>query len=101
MIEIQERTEGALIIDGTREGNPLVLDYIKFELIRGGILANFVAATEPLKEVEAKHLFWQLICGLEYIHNRQVAHGSLKLQNIMLQEENGRWTLKIKNFRFA
>lgn len=44
---------------------------------------------------EARHYFRQLIVGLEYLHNNQIAHRDLKLENLLVFEKN---KIKIGDF---
>ncbi|XP_041253174.1 death-associated protein kinase 2-like isoform X3 [Onychostruthus taczanowskii] len=58
------------------------------ELIRGGELFDFIAEKEMLSEEEAIEFLGQILCGVEYLHARLIAHFDLKPENIMLQEKD-------------
>ncbi|XP_058280262.1 death-associated protein kinase 2-like isoform X3 [Hirundo rustica] len=58
------------------------------ELISGGELFDFIAEKEMLSEEEAIEFLGQILCGVEYMHARLIAHFDLKPENIMLQEKD-------------
>ncbi|XP_066062905.1 death-associated protein kinase 2-like isoform X3 [Chamaea fasciata] len=58
------------------------------ELISGGELFDFIAEKEMLSEEEAIGFLGQILCGVEYLHARLIAHFDLKPENIMLQEKD-------------
>ncbi|XP_068851584.1 death-associated protein kinase 2-like isoform X1 [Aphelocoma coerulescens] len=58
------------------------------ELISGGELFDFIAEKEMLSEEEAIEFLAQILCGVEYLHARLIAHFDLKPENIMLQEKD-------------
>ncbi|NXM64625.1 DAPK2 kinase, partial [Illadopsis cleaveri] len=58
------------------------------ELISGGELFDFIAEKEILSEEEAIEFLGQILCGVEYLHARLIAHFDLKPENIMLQEKD-------------
>ncbi|NWS30685.1 DAPK2 kinase, partial [Polioptila caerulea] len=58
------------------------------ELISGGELFDFIAEKEMLSEEEAIQFLGQILCGVEYLHARLIAHFDLKPENIMLQEKD-------------
>ncbi|NXK69167.1 DAPK2 kinase, partial [Sylvietta virens] len=57
------------------------------ELISGGELFDFIAEKEMLSEEEAIEFLGQILCGVEYLHARLIAHFDLKPENIMLQDK--------------
>ncbi|XP_068031281.1 death-associated protein kinase 2-like isoform X2 [Anomalospiza imberbis] len=58
------------------------------ELISGGELFDFIAEKEMLSEEEAIEFLGQILCGVEYLHTRLIAHFDLKPENIMLQDKD-------------
>mmetsp|Transcript_10932 Transcript_10932/g.8116 ORF Transcript_10932/g.8116 Transcript_10932/m.8116 type:complete len:156 (+) Transcript_10932:230-697(+) len=58
------------------------------ELCAGGDLLNFVRKRRKLNEDIAKHIFKQVVDGLEYCHSRGVVHRDIKLDNLLL-DSNG------------
>ncbi|CAE6931236.1 KIN11, partial [Symbiodinium natans] len=57
-----------------------------FEYACGGDLFDYVEKRDRLEEPEARRFFRQIIAGLEQVHAAKVAHGDLKLENILLDE---------------
>lgn len=57
------------------------------ELCQGGDLLSYVRKRRKLKENNAKYLFKQIICGLDYIHSKKfVVHRDIKLDNILIDQ---------------
>eukprot|EP00928_Gymnodinium_smaydae_P039211 TRINITY_DN26828_c0_g1_i1.p1 TRINITY_DN26828_c0_g1~~TRINITY_DN26828_c0_g1_i1.p1 ORF type:complete len:532 (+),score=50.42 TRINITY_DN26828_c0_g1_i1:162-1757(+) len=72
--------------------------YIVLELIEGRELIDYLMARKTLEEGEARHLFRQIIDGVEHCHSRGVAHRDLKLENLLLDHDNN---VKIIDFGLA
>lgn len=66
------------------------------ERMEGGELFSEVVETGGLSEQRARGLFRQLMLGVAYCHSRQVAHGSLKLEDMLLSAN--RQVLKVGDF---
>ncbi|XP_072774654.1 death-associated protein kinase 2 isoform X6 [Taeniopygia guttata] len=72
------------------------------ELISGGELFDFIAEKEMLSEEEAIEFLGQILCGVEYLHARLIAHFDLKPENIMLQDKDvPKPSIKIIDFGLA
>lgn len=71
--------------------------FLLMELIDGGDLLEHVVEREKhrLDEDEARKIFQQIICGLEFCHIRGVSHRDLKAENILVMA-NGQ--VKISDF---
>jgi serine/threonine protein kinase len=48
---------------------------------------------KPFNELEAKHIFQQLLSAIEYCHRNGVVHFDIKLDNIMIEPETHKITL--------
>ena len=57
------------------------------ELCQGGNLLNYIRRRQRLTEAEARHFFDKLINGIAYIHNKNIIHGDIKLENILLDNK--------------
>lgn len=68
---------------------------IAMEYASKGGLFEFLEENEYFLEDGARLFFTQLISGLSYLHEKKIAHGDIKLENIMLDDK---YTLKLADF---
>ena len=70
------------------------------EYINGKSLYDYIKEQEEkrLKEQEAKRIFIQILGGISYCHSKCVSHRDIKLENILLDENNN---VKIIDFGFS
>jgi serine/threonine protein kinase len=67
---------------------------LAFELMKGGDLHRYMSARgvtasdASLSEEEARHVFHQVLGGVSFAHNHHVIHRDLKLENLLLKENN-------------
>jgi len=54
------------------------------EKVVGHELAEMVALQGPMKESLARHIFLQILDGLEHMHDRHVVHRDLKPENVLV-----------------
>eukprot|EP00439_Symbiodinium_sp_Y106_P005744 s1422_g1.t1 len=52
--------------------------------LEGGELFEQIAKKRTLKELEAKHVFQQLVSGLVFLHGKKIAHRDLKPENVLI-----------------
>ncbi|KAG6517802.1 CBL-interacting protein kinase 6-like [Zingiber officinale] len=69
--------------------------YLAMELVRGGELFARVAGAGRLSESAARRYFRQLISAVDFCHRRGVYHRDLKLENLLLDENDD---LKVADF---
>jgi len=70
------------------------------EYIRGKSLHAHIKSqpNRKLEEWEAKRIFKQIVCGIEYCHSRSIVHRDIKLENLLLSEHN---EAKVIDFGFS
>lgn len=64
---------------GTAEGR----QYVAHELLEGETLAERIARTGPLHMNDARPLLVAVLEGLAELHRRRIAHGDLRLENVV------------------
>ena len=72
--------------------------YLFFEYCPCGDLQMFVMDHKKLSEDLARRLFSDICSGLNYLHNKGIAHRDIKLSNILLDEN---YRAKIADFGFS
>jgi len=65
------------------------------EYANNGDLLGYLKWKGRLAEEEAKHIFKRVVYGMAHCHCRSVMHWDIKLDNILLDSENG---IKICDF---
>ncbi|XP_004629600.1 sperm motility kinase X-like [Octodon degus] len=69
--------------------------YMVMEYAGGGDLMSYIRDANGIEEEEARRIFWQIICAIQYLHEQGIIHGDLKSDNILLDEDG---TVKICDF---
>jgi Serine/threonine protein kinase len=54
--------------------------------------------SRKLEEAEAKHIFKQVVQGVDYLHKKNIVHRDIKLENLLLGPNN---QVKIIDFGFS
>ncbi|KAJ3682822.1 hypothetical protein LUZ60_013049 [Juncus effusus] len=68
----------------------MVMEYCKF-----GELFDYIVEKGRLQEDEARRIFQQIICGVEYCHRNMVVHRDLKPENLLL---DSKYNVKLADF---
>eukprot|EP00639_Heterosigma_akashiwo_P004409 CAMPEP_0194569732 /NCGR_PEP_ID=MMETSP0292-20121207/7327_1 /TAXON_ID=39354 /ORGANISM="Heterosigma akashiwo, Strain CCMP2393" /LENGTH=342 /DNA_ID=CAMNT_0039420035 /DNA_START=199 /DNA_END=1224 /DNA_ORIENTATION=+ len=69
--------------------------FVVLEYCRGGELFDYIVSRGRLSIEDARRMFQQVVCALEYVHHHQVVHRDLKPENVLLDE---RQNIKIADF---
>lgn len=69
--------------------------YIVMDYCENGELFDYIVKKHRLSEEESSNFFYQLINGVEYIHNCKIVHRDLKPENLLLTKNK---TLTIIDF---
>lgn len=71
---------------------------IELEYIRGKELFNYISEKRWLSESETRRIFYQLLEGVNYLHQHKIIHRDIKPENIII---NRKGVVKIIDFGFA
>ncbi len=73
---------------------------ISMEYVKGSSLHGYLKSkpNRRLDEAEARRVFRQVLSGVEYCHERSVAHRDIKLENLLMDEQR---EVKIIDFGFS
>ncbi|XP_072275290.1 protein kinase C delta type-like [Pyxicephalus adspersus] len=62
--------------------------YYIMELARGGTLRRLIRYPEPkIKSKEVRFIAAELVCGVQFLHSKDIIHGDLKPENILLTDD--------------
>jgi len=75
--------------------------FVGMELLKGGSLADLVLKKGNLHEDAARECFWNLLQALRVLHENQVVHHDVKLENCILQRGGDFGSLKLLDFGLA
>ncbi|EEB14914.1 cAMP-dependent protein kinase catalytic subunit, putative [Pediculus humanus corporis] len=97
-LEILTKIENPNVIQvhSILQRGPRVFIFMRFA--DNGDLLDFVKRTGIIPEHQAKLWFRQMISGLQYLHDKDIAHRDLKCENILLSK---RFNVKLADFGFA
>ncbi|KAH8360287.1 hypothetical protein KR200_000540, partial [Drosophila serrata] len=72
--------------------------YILLEVMAGGDLLERIVSNTYLSEELSKLYFYQLCHAIKYLHDRNIIHRDLKLENILLETNDEETLLKVCDF---
>lgn len=68
--------------------------------VSGGDLFEYVIQRGALDERTAKHAMWQVMTGVSYLHDHNIVHRDIKLENVLVTQ-NDPLRLQLTDFGFA
>lgn len=68
------------------------------EYLEGGELTDRILTIQPLPEATVKHLFYQIVQAVQYLHSRGITHRDLKPQNVLLVSHATKTRVKVSDF---
>ncbi|KDQ63370.1 hypothetical protein JAAARDRAFT_169119 [Jaapia argillacea MUCL 33604] len=75
--------------------------HIFLQLCTGGDLFTYITSQRQLCEGEAQYIMFQILKGLQYIHDRTISHRDLKPENILLYAPGAYPRIQIADFGLA
>jgi serine/threonine protein kinase len=72
--------------------------YIIMQYIKGGTLKEYLNKYKIISENKVKEIIFYLLNAVEYLHKNEIVHRDIKLENIMLENENDLKSLKLIDF---
>lgn len=69
--------------------------FMVYEFVEGDSLLDHIRKHKYLSEQESKQIFRQLVCGISYLHQNNIVHRDLKIENILITKSG---TVKIIDF---
>lgn len=68
--------------------------------VPGGDLFDYVVQRPMLQERDVKHAIWQVMHGIAYLHDRNIVHRDIKLENVLVAQTTP-LRLQLTDFGFA
>lgn len=75
--------------------------YLIMEHIKGGDLYTKIFNTKKITEKHAAKIMKQILSGLAHIHSKNIVHRDMKLENILIEENNDEFVVKLIDFDTA
>lgn len=89
IIELHEAIDNIVLFDNQK------ISYLGLEYAANGDLLEMISRAGRLPEMLARTLFHQLIQALSYLHQQNIAHMDLKVDNVLIDDK---FNLKITDF---
>lgn len=96
ILQVKEFNSASQLVD--LAGNKKSVSFMELELARGGDLLLLLERVKFVPEKLARTYFHQIIEVLEYLHQKKIAHGDIKPENLMLDSN---FCIKLADFGSA
>lgn len=74
--------------------------YLVMDFVAGGDFFDYIAKKGKLTEPAAKHVMWQMLQGLDYLHANNIVHRDIKPENVLVTSTNP-LVIQLTDFGFA
>mmetsp|Transcript_23500 Transcript_23500/g.41650 ORF Transcript_23500/g.41650 Transcript_23500/m.41650 type:complete len:492 (-) Transcript_23500:448-1923(-) len=74
---------------------------IILEYLAGGSMFDYIIRNKRLTETQAKAFITKLLSGLDFCHSKLCVHRDIKLENVLLANENDLSNIRIADFGLA
>ncbi len=75
--------------------------YMVVEYLSGGELIKKLSQKRKYNEKYVKKIIWNIISGLNYMHERNIMHRDLKPENLILKTKKNKQDVKLIDFGLA
>ena len=89
-------SQGTITINNNEDFKP----YFLFELANKGELSDYIkCGKNGFTEIQTKLIFSEILKGFNEIHNAEICHSDIKVENILLNTDD--YNIKISDFGFS
>lgn len=71
------------------------------EYCGGGELYEYVNKVGTINELDCREIMEQVCSAMAYVHNKDIIHRDLKLENVLFKRGKGDLTVKVVDFGIA
>lgn len=74
--------------------------YLVMDYVQGGDFFDYMIKRGKLQEAQAKHVMWQMLQGINYLHANNIVHRDIKPENVLVVSTSP-LTIQLTDFGFA
>lgn len=97
-VDIMKRMKNPHVMELVEYANTPSHLFILIPMMFGGDLLHRILEQRRLSESDSKYFLLQLLQGLNYMHNKGIAHRDIKCENLLLSDHGPSPILKISDF---